>query len=1364
MASLSGPTVVCLCEELHSRVRRSRDVVTLDEDLQRRFRAFLPYAHRRTIDALRVGVRLQPLDWTGAYPGRSCQGSSASLLVAPPCDTGDIVVHGLLMLDRPASVFDGPLSLKAIFHCISHEVSGRNERNTFFQVLRTLAFDEPLRWVESAVVDMRRHHQVVRISRTSSLRLRDTAGVPFERQVAGREEEMGCPTPRLPIAVQQWLSDHDVDVPTQFIGVFADPCLRDLLVRGCWGILAIYAPKPKARFEALRHLLEGTCLAHMDAAQMEKSSPAVDDDLVGPPGIPEFQLQAVKVASFLRNLAPQVLAADPHARGCLEEAVAFTDSLVTRLTPAGLSANKGKHMFSTVFLLRCLVLAQMLRSSDRLRDAIATSISLVLPPELAECVLQSFHDKTMKLPSPSSLSRFYFVADAALMMLQRKAHADEQNIAERDNQAPARYVMVDSSSQVGADWMVTVVTEIAADQLVPVCTAVERIAALRDTNKEARAATSGGDHEPDEADVLQEIQDMEETIARAVCMHTLPPVAIGYGSSSLSHKASALCHQMRLERSSWSEVRWMAHTVCAFTTDLGTEHNLYKVPARVDLSELVPGFEDMFNTEPTEPDPEPDGPVTASPAVEIESSVEAEAVEAPDDQGQEVVQAVQSLEGFAVGDPEMSIDADAADDLEVAPAASGHLDQALFDQAVPIPGFMHVLHNSVRDVTNSLAAFDWFQGPLRALCHYMSKKPNRERLVGLCFANPPSSWCASDIMGFAPQLVDTRWGYLVNTLQDLGSIETALRSYWDSTKMDAGQGMQDYDGDHKPADFITSAAHWSYSQMLLLVHEVIEELEVWMWQCPCHADEDLGVANGSWSKRSRAFRRHSPLSTFSTCPMRGRRAADVAAGEVENIMEKHAGRNIQEVLALTQGLKPADRDKILHDYGRAHKHMKYVITLKLNVFQHLPHKLMGIAHHDEAVAHACCLVCADLARVLSSDDRASQHAWVREVITGPGELHDQFRMFCFEGVALSELPQLAHFRARLRFVPIVETLIESRHKDIKVEGKQKTCNIQSSRVSMKLRAAELERAIHTDKHFLASFALECSPLRRMSALLHSLHLARHPAILDYLQQAGDPEFNVVFASHSNHALAESIVYRRDPQSQFQNMSKFKMDDDGRAKPNTRKRHRVGGAPGPSPGEHAAVLHAAAVAHFRQKSSAAAFYSQAPSAPSRLIPMDEALHAGTRLLHDARQAALVAVAGAVPGGVTSGCSAEWTLEKSALDLYDDSAPAPAALAVRKRPVESHHFFRLVHRSPASQVLASREAATSADQFAVCCHSVLGACKTTNSVTLNLNHEDKAAGDGVASALQPPADDGGVFSGRSLGAPLCRTCRFASRSGS
>jgi hypothetical protein len=106
-----------------------------------------------------------------------------------------------------------------------------------------------------------------------------------------------------------------------------------------------------------------------------------------------------------------------------------------------------------------------------MRSAIEHAVVLVFPPQLVEHVVQALDSEVVKLPSASTLSRFHVVLDAAFMVLEREK---DEEANRQEAIPPARYVMVDSSTQVGFDWMITCLTEVAGGHLLEISEAVDR--------------------------------------------------------------------------------------------------------------------------------------------------------------------------------------------------------------------------------------------------------------------------------------------------------------------------------------------------------------------------------------------------------------------------------------------------------------------------------------------------------------------------------------------------------------------------------------------------------------------------------------------------------------------------------------------------------------------------------------------------------------------------------------------------------------------------------------------------------------------------------------------------------------------------
>ena len=540
--------------------------------------------------------------------------------------------------------------------------------------------------------------------------------------------------------------------------------------------------------------------------------------------------------------------------------------------------------------------------------------------------------------------------------------------------------MVDASTQVGAAWLVTCYTEVDGARLLPLSDALDTLLALGET--------SGMADDSDDAHQSEKSQ-LQDYIISSQSTHTLPPVGIGVGAGNLLHKANCILHQLRLELPSWQAVKNFGKTVVSFTTDLGVEAGLHTLSSSVDLDAFVPGFQNLYQSEGdgvAEADDAEDVPMNDAEVAEDNCSNHCMGDNFRD--GEEAPPEA-AVEGVALApdeDMELHLGSDASAGID-----SATDDCLLFSSALLVPGLMHVLHNAVRDVTKVLESYDWFFQAFSVFCNFCKHKPNRDRIVGQCFAKPPASWAAESILAFSPDITcDTRWGYLISTCEATLEIESALRTWWDPAKVDVpAQRRLQGDPEGDPSEFVRSAAHWAYCKMLCAANMIVADIDHWVWSCNCHPRKDSGLEHGaSWGRRSRAFRQQAAAAgtTWSTCPMRGRHIGEVACGHVDTLIERHSNIYTTEVLMFTQGLSAAARNRILRDFELAHKHISYVIRLKLGMFVNNPFRMLALAHPNPEIARRHCqLAFADAEEEARSREPGQDaHALVDALVFRPG--------------------------------------------------------------------------------------------------------------------------------------------------------------------------------------------------------------------------------------------------------------------------------------------------------------------------------------------------------------------------------------------
>lgn len=102
-------------------------------------------------------------------------------------------------------------------------------------------------------------------------------------------------------------------------------------------------------------------------------------------------------------------------------------------------------------------MSNAIKDDSDLRDVLARSIRMTLPPTLAGPLASAVESEDLvSLPSPSILSRWRFLLDAAFMLCCREAMLCDPQV---------RYLQIDSSTQGGKDYELIVLTCISKSSL-----------------------------------------------------------------------------------------------------------------------------------------------------------------------------------------------------------------------------------------------------------------------------------------------------------------------------------------------------------------------------------------------------------------------------------------------------------------------------------------------------------------------------------------------------------------------------------------------------------------------------------------------------------------------------------------------------------------------------------------------------------------------------------------------------------------------------------------------------------------------------------------------------------------------------------
>ena len=414
------------------------------------------------------------------------------------------------------------------------------------------------------------------------------------------------------------------------------------------------------------------------------------------------------------------------------------------------------------------------------------------------------------------------------------------------------------------------------------------------------------------------------------------------------------------------------------------------------------------------------------------------------------------------------------------------------DHALQIAGVLHIFANCLKDIDSRLAHWNAFHGMLKTLEKLISIPERMQRLVATCVRGS-----AFDTPGYIhicqrrySIMYDKRWGEVHKYCIKVDRLMPILRQCWDEKKFSTGLSHKpDDDGGVFSAAAITevvkSAWFLAYTRMVVLLGETVEALTAWAERCPCHdsvqrkeGEKPLPV---SVLRAECGVELASQMTTLS-CPMRGCRAAEVACGQVFRVLDEAWRHSLVELLLkCRRGLKADEWSQIVHEFEVGKGYCAFVLQVKLQVWEELPWRLCGLAHHSESMAREAAKDCMLKYDRLPFDHL--HHKMTLKFLSPASRIRSDVEAFA-RGCSRDSLPRLLRAVAQLRGVPITERSIEAPHGKVKREICHKRHKAVS--VTMSLRSADIERDIcRSETAFaqLSAFLQESLSVRRVPRLL-----------------------------------------------------------------------------------------------------------------------------------------------------------------------------------------------------------------------------------------------------------------------------------------
>ena len=260
---------------------------------------------------------------------------------------------------------------------------------------------------------------------------------------------------------------------------------------------------------------------------------------------------------------------------------------------------------------------------------------------------------------------------------------------------------------------------------------------------------------------------------------------------------------------------------------------------------------------------------------------------------------------------------------------------------------------------------------------------------------------------------------------------------------------------------------------------------------------------------------------FQVCPIAGKRAPELAAGEGSEHLKSALDDLMPLVLGACVLLSETERNQIIRDFTSACTYILTTLELKLAYWRTLPWLLCGVLHHNALKAMAAAKECIRLYDLLPTPDL--HHRVSKEFLAGNSP-HRPLMQALALGAPLYSLPRFFVARLlRLKFIPIVERIIESRHALVaQAVRKRRYGPMFVSLMSGRLH--EFQVRLVQDPQLFHEVARIFDLIRHPKDLVNFFNIWTHPLAQERLITTIKP--------NSLFAVARDVVYHLSYQDQY----------------------------------------------------------------------------------------------------------------------------------------------------------------------------------------------------------------------------------------
>ena len=534
------------------------------------------------------------------------------------------------------------------------------------------------------------------------------------------------------------------------------------------------------------------------------------------------------------------------------------------------------------------------------------------------------------LPKPTTVKRHMVTLEVACLLYEQEL--DRREAAMHPDERPLRFGLSDASPAWGLEWLWNEHYYIpgGADLLSLLDDALAFIGGMREW---LSLEHEDGDLQEVEK-VPQHLRDLIRRIAPKVGVHIHTPVVVASGFLSLVHKLAATVQAFALGRCTLSRLPDYMDTFVAWTTDMGTEFGFAEFRTD-DVFSLLPPW---VNT----------------------AGAAADDVDMEEVAGGDVDSDVNDME-------DMGAPGRAGEGAAAAAAASG-VDGFVFRHALTIPGLLHIVHNVCKDMGAMYPGWSalWLQ--LKSCEALLTDKGRRRRFAKTCLDDTTHANFAvrAAFDSFSNTLYEKRWGCVISFVTALLPLMGFLRRAWSEEKyahnVDGGDAARTASaadaGGYLEFDrglftrTVRSNSFLLELKLLLMIQGVAQGLANWGEVCPCHS----GCLHGMSRRTARTYmEKFIALPSYNTCPFAGRRAPELASGQLSVVFETLAATGFNDLL-LSESASFAtaeELNRLRTIFTTCKNHIFLFLKVKLDFWEKPPYIFAGLAHWDADIARRC---------------------------------------------------------------------------------------------------------------------------------------------------------------------------------------------------------------------------------------------------------------------------------------------------------------------------------------------------------------------------------------------------------------------------